>query len=70
MNGTDCSAEGNGCISARIFLLEHLTRCFSLIWDDAPHKMGVSAPQIGHQLVQILLEEPVTSVSGYLVLSV
>lgn len=32
-----------------------LTRSFGLIGDDAAHKVRVGAPQVGHQLVQILL---------------
>ena len=32
-----------------------LTRSFSFIGDDAAYKVWVSAPQVGHQLIQILL---------------
>ena len=39
------------CASA----LELLTRGFRLIGDDAAHKVRMGAPQVGHQLVQILL---------------
>lgn len=37
------------------FVLELLTRSFCFIGDDTPHKMRVSTPEVGHQLVQILL---------------
>lgn len=33
-----------------------LTWSLGFIGDDAPYKVGVSAPQVGHQLIQILLE--------------
>ena len=32
-----------------------LTRSFGFIGDDAAYKVGVSAPQVGHQLIQVLL---------------
>ena len=38
-----------------------LTRSFGLIGDDAAHKVRVGAPQVGHQLVQILLWSHVKS---------
>jgi len=37
-------------------VLKCSTWCFSLIGDDAAHKMGLSAPQVCHQLVEILLK--------------
>ena len=37
------------------FILELLTRSFGFIGDDTPHKMRMCAPEVGHQLVQILL---------------
>ena len=33
----------------------HGPRSLGLIGDDAAHKVGVSRPQVGHQLVQVLL---------------
>ncbi len=33
----------------------HRPRSLSLIGDDAAHKVRVSLPQVGHQLVQVLL---------------
>ena len=33
----------------------HGPRSFGLIGDDAAYKVGVSRPQVGHQLVQVLL---------------
>ena len=35
--------------------LELLTRSFRFIGDDAPHKVRMGTPEVGHQLVQILL---------------
>ena len=41
--------------------LERLTRGLRFIGDDAAYKVGVSAPQVGHQLIQILLWNHVKS---------
>ncbi|TRY69863.1 hypothetical protein DNTS_015325 [Danionella cerebrum] len=32
----------------------HRSRSLCLIWNQATHKMRVSRPQVGHQLVQVL----------------
>ena len=37
------------------FTKDTLTRSFGFIGDDAPHEMRMGAPEVGHQLVQILL---------------
>jgi hypothetical protein len=37
------------------FTLETLTGSLGFIGDDTPHEMRMGAPEIGHQLVQILL---------------
>lgn len=38
-------------------VLLSFTWCLGLIWDDASYKVRVRGPEVGHQLVQILLQE-------------
>ena len=51
------TAEHSKGVAAMLcaFTREFLTGGLGFIGDDAPHEVGVGAPKVGHQLVQIFL---------------